>query len=1145
LNVATVFPLGWKISILGFCAASMMHVASQSPLIHYTSAEGKESVGRKVEEKKDGSEAFSSIVKKQKGAETVTMAEQTACRRTPRFESFVMTGEKILCLTPKISESYAKLKRLELPEHMEIATSGMATMPQSFQLVEPSTSGSSAEPDSLNESGQKISSMVVAGNALHQEEENFTPTCGNNKQIVDGHVAATAIGDKEKYDNFNSISDSDTDSDGDGDDDDDDHAYKVQGNFGVENVEQVEQEEEGEEEKVPIIKASDTKDVDELIIAEASSIANVEQSPPCSSRYDGMKNGSTTLDKLTQLTRLHDSDDACSLNSTVLRAGGLETARRLARRLYQLDGFKPSDVYAHISKSDDFSMLVSQEYMKMFNFSGFRIDAALRCFLTYVLLSPDQMVLSDCVPLALFSQRYHKCNPCLFNSEDEILSLVCSLLALDLKLHAGSSKSCRITCHDFIESTSQAGYVYSRDLLKKLYSSLKRNPLRDFAYIQVENGERCSGYGNSILRPNPRMMPDSDSQVEYKKGWVMRKCVVDKGGKKVPFGRRTWRMFYAILKGTILYLQKDEGSAKSGAYITYRNAIGLHHSFAERAVDYTKKQHVFKLQTYTYAEYLFQTSDPNEVASWIHAINFIAACFSAPKPIVVDESISNWSLFGRPTMSTTMSTKLSMTDQLKAHGDRVMEIERLLEAHRDHPPCRNCKPNLLLEFAEKEVNLLYELKRYKKYVEMLQDKVDEYASEEENMCESAYVYSVPTIASPGGRSGQSDRLSYCAAIDNCMSADIAYSAKSYWNDASSKESQCSSQSYEVTVSKEVNIKDEERNFAFYSMNQTVLISSSPSSVTQSKHISEIILIVQANAAFLAFLLDWFIFSIFHKHTYRKLDVCAITNFAIGNMLCAVGTFLSTCHRFYVIKHFFNVEIWKCIFLFIYFPVIQFGRDSAALSLLFCAFERLAFFTHPKLHRRMVEQLASNSILLLGTTAVAVLDLVAISIVASPRFDQPIAAFCLRSEVISQQYMKIYSIIRIALGVFEALQYGISFFALIHNSRVLSATCLNVMRRQRDRYTLRCLMMVFACSFATQIIPWTVSLNLTQNSWHVSAFFKLLAKLETCILPLPPLLFLLVHPDLRHDARRVLAKKSCFNCKSKIEKQHAVYIGSVL
>ncbi|OUC48429.1 hypothetical protein D917_06164 [Trichinella nativa] len=260
----------------------MMHVASQSPLIHYTSAEGKESVGRKVEEKKDGSEAFSSIVNKQKGAETVTMAEQTACRRTPRFESFVMTGEKILCLTPKISESYAKLKRLELPEHMEIATSGMATMPQSFQLVEPSTSGSSAEPDSLNESGQKISSMVVAGN------------------------------------------------------------------FGVENVEQVEQEEE--EEKVPIIKASDTKDVDELIIAEASSIANVEQSPPCSSRYDGMKNGSTTLDKLTQLTRLHDSDDACSLNSTVLRAGGLETARRLARRLYQLDGFKPSDVYAHISK---------------------------------------------------------------------------------------------------------------------------------------------------------------------------------------------------------------------------------------------------------------------------------------------------------------------------------------------------------------------------------------------------------------------------------------------------------------------------------------------------------------------------------------------------------------------------------------------------------------------------------------------------------------------------------------------------------------------------------------------------------------------------------------------------------------------------
>jgi PH and SEC7 domain-containing protein len=60
------------------------------------------------------------------------------------------------------------------------------------------------------------------------------------------------------------------------------------------------------------------------------------------------------------------------------------------------------------------------------------------------------------------------------------------------------------------------------------------------------------------------------------------------------------------------------------------NAIRIHHALATKATDYTKKQHVFRLQTCDQSEYLFQTSDSKELQSWIDTINFVCASFSAP-----------------------------------------------------------------------------------------------------------------------------------------------------------------------------------------------------------------------------------------------------------------------------------------------------------------------------------------------------------------------------------------------------------------------------------------------------------------------------------------------------------------------------------
>lgn len=71
-----------------------------------------------------------------------------------------------------------------------------------------------------------------------------------------------------------------------------------------------------------------------------------------------------------------------------------------------------------------------------------------------------------------------------------------------------------------------------------------------------------------------------------------------------PFGKRGWKMYYCTLRELVLYLHKDEHGFRNDSL---HNAIRIHHALATKATDYTKKQHVFRLQTADQAEYLFQT----------------------------------------------------------------------------------------------------------------------------------------------------------------------------------------------------------------------------------------------------------------------------------------------------------------------------------------------------------------------------------------------------------------------------------------------------------------------------------------------------------------------------------------------------------
>ena len=137
-----------------------------------------------------------------------------------------------------------------------------------------------------------------------------------------------------------------------------------------------------------------------------------------------------------------DSPEPGDLGSGVLRSSAkcidAASATRLAKRLYDLQGFKKSDVSRHLSKNNDFGKVVAEEYAKLFDFAGDSLVSALRKFLTRFSLVGETQERQRV--LLHFSKRYLSCNPHSFNSADAVHTLTCALMLLNTDLHGEVSR---------------------------------------------------------------------------------------------------------------------------------------------------------------------------------------------------------------------------------------------------------------------------------------------------------------------------------------------------------------------------------------------------------------------------------------------------------------------------------------------------------------------------------------------------------------------------------------------------------------------------------------------------------------------------------------------------------------------------------
>lgn len=191
-----------------------------------------------------------------------------------------------------------------------------------------------------------------------------------------------------------------------------------------------------------------------------------------------------------------------------------------------------------------------------------------------------------------------------------------------------------------------------------------------------------------------------------------------------PFGKRSWKMFYCTLRDLVMYLHKDEhGFRKNQLSDNVHNAIRIHHALATKANDYTKKQHVFRLQTADQSEYLFQTSDSKELDSWIETINYVCAAFSAPP---LEGGVGSQKRYQRPLLPTSRTKLLqvregywkvphcllttllhSQKEQLATQEGKIIQLQQEFDDHKQGPV--PTKGLALQNYREKEAFLKYEV----------------------------------------------------------------------------------------------------------------------------------------------------------------------------------------------------------------------------------------------------------------------------------------------------------------------------------------------------------------------------------------------------------------------------------------------------
>lgn len=225
------------------------------------------------------------------------------------------------------------------------------------------------------------------------------------------------------------------------------------------------------------------------------------------------------------------------------------SANRLAKRLYNLDGFRKSDVARHLYKKNDFAQAVASSYVAQFDFTDLSLVEAIRHFLAKFSLRGETQERERI--MLHFAKRYWCCNETRLlqqdiGSEHAVNALTCAILLLNSDLH-GNTVRRKMNSNEFIANlvSMNDGHDFDCELLRSLYTQIQSEPLK----CVVGDDEE------TIVQPSMFALPDTPTDV-IRKDLLLRKCCFEAGGRKTPIGKRSWKPYHATLRNLMLYLSK-------------------------------------------------------------------------------------------------------------------------------------------------------------------------------------------------------------------------------------------------------------------------------------------------------------------------------------------------------------------------------------------------------------------------------------------------------------------------------------------------------------------------------------------------------------------------------------------------------------
>ncbi|ESO05486.1 hypothetical protein HELRODRAFT_191305 [Helobdella robusta] len=445
-------------------------------------------------------------------------------------------------------------------------------------------------------------------------------------------------------------------------------------------------------------------------------------------------------------------------------ADGKDEIEMMAEKMFNLDGISKEEVALKINKPTQLSKRLARAYLQHFDFSSKNIDQSLRSFLAKIALIGETQerdrILNE------FSRRYYECNDKEFKSEDSCHTMTAAMILLNTDLY-GQNIGRKMSEQAFIKNLAglNDGTNFSTPFLKSIYSSISKDrlpfecsqsvaePSSSAKALQTKSQKKmikCSDNPFFETHINLANTNQQHEAITLKKGLIMRKSCLEADGRKTPLGKRNWKMFYATLKDSTLYLCKESTSQlqQSATSIHHKNdhtsaIVGhgssssnadetddinseimlLHHSLASLTKDEGIKRrhrHVFELRMANWSLYLIRTNDDVECQQWIDAINLSSSCFSAPP---LPGAVGSMVKFQRPLLPASL-TKLSLHEQLNQHISSLKKFEQDLVEHETYPPDKGAKNRDVRDYYERGSYLKFEQSRYSVYVQVLKNNYE-------------------------------------------------------------------------------------------------------------------------------------------------------------------------------------------------------------------------------------------------------------------------------------------------------------------------------------------------------------------------------------------------------------------------------------